>query len=294
MVSHPGSIAENDIVYGTGSGRDLMLDILRPDVPLEPARPLVIWVHGGGWREGDRAATPNPPLVDRGFVTASISYRFSDEAVFPAQVHDVKAAIRFLRANASRWGIDPARIGIWGHSAGGHLAALAATTNSIDTLEGEGGSPDHDSSVQASVPLSPPTDFLVDWFAESAFPPHEIALEAVDDLFGGLDQSTPERIELARAASPVHHTSGDDPPMLVVHGALDDLVPIEQGRALVLAMQAHGVDSSLLELPHDDHGLISVFGDDDIGPDHLEIHDPLTPAMQEIIDFLERTLGPVE
>jgi acetyl esterase/lipase len=284
----PALIVENDIVYGTGGGRDLMLDILRPDLPLEPARPLVIWVHGGGWVGGNRSPSPNGPLARQGFVTASVSYRFSDEAIFPAQIHDVKAAIRFLRANAARWGIDAARIGIWGHSAGGHLAALAATTNSIDAVEGEGGNPGVDSSIQAAVPLSPPTDFLVDWFAESDFPRHEDALDVVNQLFGGFDLDDPASRDLARQASPVHHTSSDDPPVLVVHGTLDDVVPVQQGRALVRAMQEHGADVSLMELPHDDHALVSVYGSMWEEPES----EP-TLAMREIVEFFDRVLGPV-
>lgn len=284
MDDSPRMIAENDIVYGTGGGRDLLLDILRPDGPLDPSRPLVIWVHGGGWHSGERAPAPNEPLARAGFVTASISYRLSDEAIFPAQIHDVKAAIRFLRANAPRWGIDPSRVGIWGHSAGGHLAALAAVTPNLPELEGDGGNPGVDTSIQAAVPLSPPTDFLVDWFAESAFATHEGALESVSKLFGGLDLGDPASAGLARMASPVHHASGDDAPILIVHGTQDDVVPVEQGRALVHGMQDRGTDISLLELPHDDHRLQSIFGEE---------YSFEAPAMQEILDFFERMLGPV-
>ncbi len=291
MTYTPALIAEPDIPYGTGGGRELHLDILRPDLPLVPARPAVIWVHGGGWREGSRSPAPNVQLAKHGFVTASISYRLSDEAIFPAQIHDVKAAIRFLRANADRWGIDPARIGIWGHSAGGHLAALAAVTSGMPELEGDGGNPDQDSNVQASVPMSPPSDFTVDWYDESGFPPHERAPSAVDALFGGLDPADPADMDRARSASPIHHVSAGDPPMLVVHGALDDLVPIAQGRNLVLALQEHGVDALLLELPHDDHGLLQVFGDLGV---HREDGEPVTPAMAEIVAFFVRTLEPVD
>lgn len=284
MESTLALIAENDITYGTGGGRDLALDILRPDLPLDPPRPLVIWIHGGGWHSGDRAPSPNAPLARHGFVTASVSYRFSDEAIFPAPIHDVKAAIRFLRANAARWGIDPDRIGIWGHSAGGHLAALAAATPNLPELEGDGGNPGVDTSLRAAVPLSPPADFLVDWFAQSSFPDNEGALDAVSRLFGGLDLDDPASRDLARLASPVHHASGDDAPMLIVHGTQDDIVPVEQGRALVSAQQAHGADVSLLELPHDDHRLQSMFGEE-------YVYD--SPALDEVIDFFERTLGPV-
>ena len=223
-------------------------------------------------------------LARSGFVTASVSYRFTDEAVFPAQIHDVKAAVRFLRANAPRWGIDPERIGIWGHFAGGHLAALAAVSEGIPFLEGEGGSPDELSDVQAAVPMAPPTDFLVDWYADSGYPHHGDAWSAVEGLLNGLDLDDPETRELAQLASPAHLATAGAPPILVVHGTLDDLVPVSQGRDFVRTLLGLGVDASLLELPHDDHGLASVYGDDP---------DTVTPTGQEIVDFFVRALGPV-
>jgi acetyl esterase/lipase len=154
-------------------------------------------------------------------------------------------------------------------------------------LEGEGGNPGISSAVQAAVPMSPPTDFVVDWFEDSAFPPHDVALSAASALFGGLNPEDPVDRELARLASPRHHASTGDPPMLVVHGTLDDLVPVSQGRMLVETSLDRGAEASLLELPHDDHSLASVFGQTFDDPNA-----PTTPAMEEIIDFFERTLGP--
>lgn len=280
MASPP--LAETfDVTYGTGSGRDLQLDILRPDVPLHPLRPAVLWVHGGGWRAGERQPHVNHVLAERGFVTATMSYRFSDEAVFPAQIHDVKAALRFLRATSEDWGLDAERIGIWGHSAGGHLSALAAMSEGIPSLEGEGGHPDESSAVQAAVPLSPPTDFLVDWFATSEFPPHEEALSAVQEFLDGNPLTESEVTSRAGLASPARLVQADAPPVLVVHGTLDDLVPVSQAHLFVEALLEVGNDASLLELPHDDHGLGSVFDE------------PTGVVMAEIIAFFERTLGPV-
>ncbi|MDQ3654811.1 MAG: alpha/beta hydrolase fold domain-containing protein, partial [Chloroflexota bacterium] len=215
MSETPRLILETDIPYGTGGGRTLLMDVLRPDVPPHPARPAVIWVHGGGWRGGVRDPHPNRMLAERGFVTASISYRFSQEAIFPAQIHDVKAAIRSLRANATRWGVDPERIGIWGHSAGGHLAALAAVSSGIPAVEGDGGSPDESSEVQAAVLMSAPTDFLVDWYRDSGYPPHE-AFSAVVELLGGDALADPDIGEQARLASPVALANADAAPMLVI------------------------------------------------------------------------------
>jgi acetyl esterase/lipase len=292
VASHP--LRETfDLTYGTGNGHDLNLDILRPAAPLHPLRPAVVWVHGGGWRAGERQPHPNRVLAERGFVTATISYRLSDEAISPAQIHDVKAALRYLRATSENWGIDAERIGIWGHSAGGHLAALAAVSEGISTLEGEGGHPEESSAVQAAVPLSPPTDFLVDWYATSDLPTHEEALGAVVEFLGGDPLSASEVADRAKLASPVRLVQPDAPPMLVVHGTLDDLVPVAQGRLLVEALLDVGCDASLLELPHDDHGLTSVFSEHGMVPVHLTDHAPITPAMQEIVRFFERTLGPL-
>lgn len=285
MSKTPSLILEIGIPYGSGGGRPLLMDVLRPDVPPHPERPAVIWVHGGGWRGGAREANPNWMLAERGFVTAAISYRFSQEAIFPAQIHDVKAAIRALRADAPRWGTDPERIGIWGHSAGGHLAALAAVSGGLPALEGEGGHPDESSLVQAAVPISPPTNFLVDWYERSGFPPHEEGFSAVVELLGGRDLDDPEIRERAELASPVALATADAAPMLVVHGTQDDLVPVGQGRQLVETLLGLGVDASLLEFPEGDHSMESMIGPDD---------GTITPARQEIIDFFMRTLGPVE
>ena len=281
----PTLILETDIPYGTGGGRTLLLDVLRPDVPLHPPQPAVIWVHGGGWRGGERGEHPNRMFAERGFVTVTISYRFSHEAIFPAQIHDVKAAIRFLRASSERWGIDPERIGIWGHSAGGHLAALAAVSGGLPALEGDGGNADESSLVQAAAPMSPPTDFLVDWYEGSGFPPHEDGMSAVIDLLDGLDLMEPDIRERAELASPVVLASADAAPMLVIHGTRDDLVPVGQARKLVATLLDLGVDASLLEFSEGDHSMESLIGPED---------GTITPARQEIIKFFIRTLGQVE
>ncbi len=276
-------VADPNIVYGTGSGRELMLDILRPrDAGREP-RPAVIWVHGGGWVGGDRAPSPNLPLAQAGFVTASIGYRFSHEAIFPAQIHDVKAAIRFLRANAGRWNIDPGRIGIWGASAGGHLAALAAVTADRADLEVEGDNPGVSTAVQAAVPLCPPTDFLVDLASISDYPPHPEAAQALSQLLGGDDLADPAIRYRAELASPLVHAWAGAAPTLVVHGTRDDLVPVRQARSFVARLREVGAPAEYIELPEDDHSLPSVFGEDGAPP---------TATMERIVEFFATTLAP--
>ncbi len=275
---------EPGIVYGTGSGRDLMLDVLRPSDSGGDPRPAVVWVHGGGWMGGERAPSPNAPLVARGFVTASISYRFTQEAAFPAQIHDVKAAIRFLRANAGRWNIDPDRIGIWGASAGGHLAALAAVTAGVAAFEGEGGHPGVSSTVQAAVPLCPPTDFMLDWSRVSDYPPHPEVEVAGGQLLGGANLADPAVRAQATLASPLVHAWAGAAPTLVVHGARDDLVPVAQARSFVGRLRDVGAAVDYLELPDDDHSLPSVFGEEGAPP---------TGTMARIVEFFAKTLGPV-
>ncbi|MDQ3541792.1 MAG: alpha/beta hydrolase [Chloroflexota bacterium] len=279
------STAEKDVTYGTGGTTPLLLDIVRPDDDGGTVRPLVIWVHGGGWAGGAGDDPPGQELLDRGFATASISYRFSDEAVFPAQIHDVKAAIRFLRANAERFGIAPDRIGIWGHSAGGHLASLAGMTGDLAELEGDGGSPGVSSVVQAVVPLSGPADFSGTRTDDPAFfgtdiaaqrmlakPPHQPA--TADESF----------MRRAALASPVRHAHASAPPYLVVHGDADTVVTAGESRRLHEAIIAGGGQATLLEASGIDHDLGGLLRfTDERG----------VTVMRHIVAFFERHLGHV-
>ncbi len=126
-----------DVPYGMAGGAPLLLDILRPESPPPAPMPAVVEIHGGGWAEGEKDALRNRFFAERGYFTVSINYRLSSEAIFPAQAHDAKAAVRWLRAHASEYGVDPDRVGVWGHSAGGHLAALLGTSADVVELEGD-------------------------------------------------------------------------------------------------------------------------------------------------------------
>jgi acetyl esterase/lipase len=178
---------ETDVQYGEGGGVPLFLDILRPQASGDAPRPAIVYVHGGGWLEGDRSSgyVPNLMLARLGFFTVTISYRFSQVAPFPAQIHDVKAAIRFLRSHAGEFKIDPARIGVWGHSAGGHLAAMAGLHTDITELEGESGSAGYSSNVQAVVPISSPTDFTTPWLDLNGNALEEPDFGPITQLMGG-------------------------------------------------------------------------------------------------------------
>jgi acetyl esterase/lipase len=169
---------------------------------------------------------------------ASVTYRLSGRAPFPAQLHDVKAAVRWLRATAATYGIDPDRIGALGDSAGGQLAALLATTSERADLEGDSGSAGWSSAVQAAIVRCAPTDF--------AAMPSDGETEFLTPLFGGPRQDT---AELRRLASPLTHVHEGVPPMLLVHGSLDETVPVEQVRRFAEALRAVGanVASHILE-----------------------------------------------
>lgn len=240
-----------DIEYGEADGQPLELDILAPEHLGGTRVPAVVYVHGGGWAGGERSWTPNRILAESGFFTVSVSYRFSSQAIFPAQIHDVKAAIRWVRANADRYGVDPARVGIWGHSAGGHLAALAGVTSGMPEMEGTSGHAGHDSSVQAVVPISAPLDFLVDWYAVQRITNWEETAGVASQLFGGLPE---HNRELARLASPLWHLDRISPPHLLIHGEMDDVVPVTQARAYVSALRQLGQrHAELIELPGAGH-----------------------------------------
>lgn len=215
------------------------LDLYLPAAPDRPA-PVIVWVHGGGWAGGSKAGTPAIRMVRSGFAVASINYRLSQHAIFPAQIHDCKGAIRWLRAHASEYQLDPAHIGVWGSSAGGHLVALMGTSNGVADLEGSLGNPEQSSDVQAVVDWFGPTDFLTVGSKETR-----------THLLGGDPQTNPEQ---ARRASPIQYVSNDDPPFLVMHGNADPTVPIAQSETFAKALQGVGVDATFVNVVGGGHG----------------------------------------
>lgn len=270
-------LLESDVPYG--DGEPFLLDLIRPEDTAVP-RPAVVYIHGGGWAGGHRTSgiIPGLLLARAGFVTATISYRFTDVARFPAQIHDVKAAIRFLRANADRFGIDPARIGSWGHSAGGHLAALTALNADLPELESLQDPSAVSSRVQAVVQLSGPCDFTVPFHTIDGAPKID---DAVVRLLGGFPLEHPD---IARGASPTQCTQPGDAPMLVLHGTADDVVSFDQAEMLVRAGQAVGNAISLMPLDGVGHDVPPLFS-----PHHA---DP-QGARDAVVSFFTRHLGPV-
>jgi acetyl esterase/lipase len=231
----PIEVAE-DLVYETVGDRELRLDLARPAGAEGPV-PAIIAIHGGAWRGGDKADLRNllAELAGAGYVAISPEYRFCPEHTFPAQVHDVKAAVRWLKRNAEEYGVDPDRIGAVGFSAGGHLALMLGLTGPDDGLEGPGADDDGDDGVDtrvhAVVNFFGPTDLMTD-----DLPPISVPLR--NDFIGGTPEEKPEE---ARAASPLTHVSAGDPPVLTFQGTADPLIPTAQATALASAMAEAGV-----------------------------------------------------
>lgn len=222
-----------DVVYAEVADRKLLLDLYFPRENNNPY--LVVWIHGGAWHSGTKAS---PPLsfVRSGYALASVDYRLSVEAKFPAPIHDIKAAIRYLRTNAEKYGYKSDKIIIAGSSAGGHLAALVGVTNNDKTLEGNIGKfTNTSSSVQAIIDYYGPTNFTT-ILKQST--PHGVGVRgpAMTLLLGNTVDNAPE---LARQASPALHVDAADPPLLIFHGDQDIQVPINQSHELAGAYKRH-------------------------------------------------------
>ena len=236
-----GVAVARDLEYANVGGISLRLDLYTPLEEPSQSLPLIVWIHGGAWRAGDKQRCPALRFVTKGYVVASINYRLSKQAIYPAQIQDCKAAIRWLRAHASEFHIDSTRIGVWGSSAGGHLAALLGTSGGVEALSAAShGNADESSRVQAVCDFFGPTDLLqMDAHALDSAPfKHDAADSPESMLVGGPIQEHPERV--ARA-NPITYVSPDDPPFLIVHGDQDRLVPWHQSQLLVAALQKTGV-----------------------------------------------------
>ena len=215
-------IAHENVVYAKHGDRELALDLYRPKSADDTALPAIVCIHGGGWWQGDRSNHGHlaKALAAKGYVAATISYRLSGEAPFPAQIHDCKAAVRFLRSNAKRFGINPDKIGATGLSAGGHLTALLATSGGVAELEGSGNNDDQSSTIQAAVPMGAQTDFRrhYDNIEKSDPKPVGDKPNIWLQFMGARPSEAPERWKLA---SPITHLDAKDGPMLFITGEND-------------------------------------------------------------------------
>ncbi len=253
-----------------------MLDIYRPK-NLAGLLPMIVWIHGGTWTEGTKEWVPRQ-MLDHGYVVAGITYRFSHEAVFPAQIEDCKTAIRWLRAHATEYHIDPDKIGVWGASAGGHLAALLGTSGDIKKLEGTDENSEYSSRVQAVCDFFGPTDFLQ--MDKHAPPGARLIHDAPDSpeslLIGGAIQDNPAKVALA---NPITYVSKDSPPFLILHGDRDLFVPVHQSRLLYEALKKLGTDATFHIVEGAGHGWNKLTEVDNIVlkffDEHLKVHDPI-------------------
>lgn len=259
-----GIIVEKDLVYGKGGDTDLRLNLAMPKAGAGPFS-VVVFLHGQGWKAGDR--TEMDPLVAGiarlGYVGVTVGYRLVPAARFPAQVEDCKAAIRWMRAHAAQYRMDPRRIAVVGFSAGGYLAAMLGVTSGADGLEGSSGSGDPSSAVQAVVSFFGPTDFTTrDW-------PPDLEREVIVPFLGG---TFADRSDAYRQASPIHFVTKDAPPFLFFHGVDDALVPIDQSRRLAASLQRAGVPARVVAFEHEGHGFTDATNQ---------------VAMRQMLDFLD-------
>ncbi|MFO0792227.1 MAG: alpha/beta hydrolase [Pirellulales bacterium] len=222
---------QRNIEYGKGGDHGLQLDLYAPKQHPQPL-PVVLFIHGGAWKSGYRQIYHYycVKFAEHGYIAATASYRLSGEAKFPAAVEDVKCAVRFLRANAEKYGIDPNKIGVAGGSAGGHLSMMIGYSSDVPELDGKGGNADTSSRVQAVVDLYGPTDLTTD-FAKSS-----------GEVRAFLGKKYDEAPDAYKLASPITHVTKDDPPTLILHGSIDSTVPIEQAERLVAKCKEVGIE----------------------------------------------------
>jgi len=245
---------ELDLPYGDSGDPRRRLDLYLPDEPASDALPVIVFLHGGGWMQGDKADGAGhllPFVRDGAYAGVSAGYRLTGEAEWPAQIHDARTVIRWVRAHADEYGLDPGRIAVWGRDAGAHLALMVGVTGDTAALDGEDGPyGEHSSHVSA----------VVNFFGVTDIPalvgqPSDVdrtgpnAPEA--RLIGG---TVPDNEQRARAASPMSYISAADPPVLTLHGTADRTVPYDQAVRLDRKLNALGVDSYLISVTDAGHG----------------------------------------
>jgi len=263
-ASSPRMRVYKDLPYVFHGHERQKLDLYVPVKSGEPM-PLIVWIHGGGWAGGNKEYCPVLSWAGKGCVISSIDYRLSQDAKFPAQIEDCKAAVRWLRIHSEEYNIDPDRVVAWGDSAGGHLASLLGTED--DEGEWDQSAPEVSSRVQA----------VIDWYGRADLTRVSTDLALADTpsarLLGGCGK---EIAELAREASPILHVSDDDPPFLIVHGTKDPVVPLRQSQAFSRALKEAGVDSHLVTIEGAGHG-----GEEFLSPEQVRVID----------EFLEQHLA---
>lgn len=295
-------------------GNGHLLDLYLPANPAGPT-PVVIWTSGSAWLADtgkSRAEVFAAELLTHGFAVAGVSIRSSSQVRFPGQLHDIKAAIRWLRSNAAQHNLDPNRIAIMGDSSGGWTTAMAALTGDVPELEGTVGVTGVSSAVQAAVAFYPPTDFLAmdRWAVRPCTPNappgpgaafcHDAETSPESRLIGCAIQSCPDKVQLA---NPARYVSAADPPLMILHGQSDPLVPHNQGQLLYQALNKACRDAVFISLPPAGHGPAPRFLSDDAlraGATRrstsaagcaVENPKPYTPTWDTVVEFLRGTLN---
>lgn len=254
-----GVVVHRDLEYNPGGHDRHRLDLYLPAHP-DRKKPLIIWIHGGAWRAGDKGSVRWEEITERGFAVASINYRLSQHARFPAQLHDCKMAVRWLKMNADHYGIDNKRFGVWGASAGGHLAALVGTTGNSKDPELHFPTPGNQSPPDLGLSR---VHAVCDWFGPTDF----LQMNLQSAPIGVMDHDAPGSPEsqligavitgnrkLVERANPMTYIDPQDPPFRIFHGSADRLVPCGQSVILHQALRNSGVDSRLTIVPDAGHG----------------------------------------
>lgn len=246
---------QRDIPYAATDNERQRLDLVLPkmraaDKPL----PVIVFIHGGAWRSGNKSGGVRrvAPFVAQGkYAGVSVGYRLTGDAIWPAQIHDCKAAIRWIRGNADKYNLNPDRIAVWGSSAGGHLVAMLGVTGDVPALEGTLGKyTDQSSKVYCVIDEYGPTDFL----RMNDFPGtmnHDSPNSPESILIGGAIQENKDK---ARAACPLSYVSKGDAIFLIIHGTDDKLVPFNQSELLNAALEKAGLSSTLVPVKGGQHG----------------------------------------
>jgi acetyl esterase/lipase len=266
-----GTKALRDIAYVPNGHERQKLDLFVPAGATNPL-PVILWIHGGAWKGGGKEQCPALRYLPRGYAVASINYRLSQHAIFPAQIEDCKAAVRWLRAHAKEHHLDPQRFAAWGASAGGHLVAMLGTGGDVKEFD-KGDSLEVSSRVQAVVDFFGPTDFtqMSKYSLTNAPFDHDAADSPESQLIGGAVQQHKDK---AAKANPLTYVSREDPPFLIMHGNRDNLVPYQQSELLREALQKAGVNVTLKIVEGAGHG----FGGPDID--------------RQVAEFFEQHLKP--
>ena len=256
FVLPAGIRMEKDIAYIEGGDEAQKLDLYVPEKPSDKPLPLIVHIHGGGWIGGSKFPCPVAGMVLKGYAVASVEYRFSQKAKFPAQIQDCQAAIRWLRAHAKQYNFDSEHVGAIGGSAGGHLSALVGTSGGKKVFAPIGGNEEQSDHVQAVCDIFGPSDFstVVQQATEDKNVKNIFKFNTPSDPYSSLIGTQLNDRAKADAVSPVHYVSKDNPPFLILHGTHDTLVPYAQSVELEATLKAQGVEAWLQTIPGGGHG----------------------------------------